>query len=306
MLEPKPPAILDMSAWVLKARTNPALYRQRQTIEILLHAVAATPGFEGVFLKGGILMALAYGSPRNTGDIDFSAIGDPVGTERLVAEALDRALLTATRRSGYVDIICRIQRMVRRPRPSTFAASPFPALEISIGSALRTNAAEMTRLEARRATQVVRIDLSFREPIDSMQRLVLGGGQTIHAYGLHDLVAEKLRALLQQLTRPHPGERRQDVYDLAHLFRTFDLDERERAQILATLRHKSRERELEPVRGMIADDRIVSRLRASWPSLQAELEEKLPDFDDTFRVVQVFYEALPWEAHGNCRSMPLR
>lgn len=297
MLEPQPPAVLDVSAWVLKARKNPVLYRQRQVTEILLHAVAATPGFrEGVFLKGGILMALAYGSPRNTGDVDFSAIGDPEEMERIITGALDKSLRDAARRTGYLDILCRVQRIERRPKPTTFVDSPFPALRVTIGSALRTSPSEMTRLETKRAVQVVPIDLSFREPVDSVQKLIVGDGRTVQAYGLYDLVAEKLRALLQQLTRPHPGERRQDVYDLARLLTTFELDEPERIQILAILRHKSRERELEPTRSMISDERIVSRVRASWPTLQNELEEELPNFDVTFETVRAFYESLPWEA----------
>jgi hypothetical protein len=109
------------------------------------------------------------------------------------------------------------------------------------------------------------------------------------------LVAEKLRALLQQLIRPHQGDRRQDVYDLARLLTTFDFDSTERAQILATLRHKSRERALEPVQGMISDERIVSKVRATWHTLQEELEEELPDFDTTFEAVRAFYDGLPWD-----------
>ena len=296
MLEPRLPAILDLTAWIQKARSNPTLYRTRQIIEVLLNAIALTPGIsEGVFLKGGILMALAYGSPRNTNDIDFSAIGKPEEVEAIIVSKLNISLREAARSTGHINLACQVQRVTRKPRPTTFVQSPFPALEITVGSALRTNTAEMERLEAKRSPNVVRIDLSFREPIDSMQRLFVGDGRTVHAYGLYDLVAEKLRALLQQLTRPHQGERRQDVYDLARLLTTFDFDSTERAQILATLRHKSRERALEPVQGMISDERIVSRVRATWHTLQEELEEELPDFVTTFEAVRAFYDGLPWD-----------
>ena len=154
----------------------------------------------------------------------------------------------------------------------------------------------MTRLESGKATQVISIDLSFREPIDSIHRLVVGDGNIVQAYGLYDLIAEKIRAILQQLTRPHPGQRRQDVYDLVHLFKIFDLDDQERSSILAILRHKSRERDLEPTSDMISHNTIISKLRETWPTLQQELEEKLPDFDNSFEIVRSFYKGLPWDA----------
>lgn len=295
MLEPRPPAVVDLTAWVRRAASNPALHRQRQVTEILLHAVAIAPGFGGeLFLKGGVLMALAYGSPRNTGDVDFTATGDPEEVRRRVAAALDASFREAAIRTGHPNILCRVQRVRPRPRPETFAASPFPALEITVGSAARGSPPEVTRLEAGSAAQVVRVDLSFREPVGSFQKLVVNGGREVQAYGLYDMVAEKLRAILQQIVRPHPGTRRQDVYDIAHLVRTFELEAQERAAILEILLCKSRERGFEPTREMMSDPRIEARLRADWPTLADELDEPLPNFDARFAIVRDFYEGLPW------------
>ena len=291
---------VDISAWVLKARTNSVLYRQRQVTEILLHAVALAPGFgEGLFLKGGILMALAYGSTRNTGDVDFSVIGDPEEVRAAITSALDGALREAGRRTGHVNLLCKVQRITLRPRPETFAGSPFPALEITIGSAARQNASEMKRLDEGRASQVIRIDLSFREPIGTVQKLVLNSGGVVQAYGLYDLVAEKLRAILQQIIRPHPGSRRQDVYDISRLLPLLGLDEQEKTSILAILRLKSRERDFEPTREMISDHRIADKLRLGWETLAAELEGPLPEFELCFGQIRNFYEELPWDKEEN-------
>jgi hypothetical protein len=68
----------------------------------------------------------------------------------------------------------------------------------------------------------------------------------------------------------------------------------ERSLIFTILQHKSREREIEPTKDMISDQDLISKLRASWPTLQAELEDELSQFDSTFRIVQSFYEELPW------------
>lgn len=69
---------IDVAAWVEKARADPVTYKQRQIVEITLNAIADTaPLNEKLYLKGGILMGLAYGSPRQTADIDLTAAFDP-------------------------------------------------------------------------------------------------------------------------------------------------------------------------------------------------------------------------------------
>ena len=305
--EPREPATVDIAAWVRKARQNPILYRQRQVTEILLHAVSATGGLGGcLYLKGGILMALAYNSPRNTGDIDFTAVGEPEELRIRITETLESALESAIRRTGHLHLSCKVQRIVLQPRPATFADSPVPALEITIGSAARNNPREMERLDIKRSTHVVRVDLSFREPVGSMQRLLVGSGDIVQAYGLYDLIAEKLRAILQQIIRPHPGQRRQDVYDISRLLVTFQLDTEERSSVLAILRKKSRDRDFNPTREMISDPRIVSKLQAGWASLASELDETLPDFKMSFDRVKTFYEGLPWETPETAYPAVLR
>lgn len=284
---------VDLSAWVRRGAADPVKHRQRQVTEVLLRAIALTPLLGShLYLKGGILMALAYGSPRSTADVDFSIEGPPEQFAERVREVLDPALLRAAAQCGYPGLLCRVQRIAQRPRPEIFATANAPALQVTIGSA--RGAHEATRLANGQATHVLRVDISFKEPIETVQRLIIAHDQTVAAYGLHDLIAEKFRAILQQTTRAHPGQRRQDVYDIVLLLGQFDFDAEERTQIHAILIAKSQERGFTPDRAMIALPAIVSRLRADWPTLQSELEERLPDFDGHFAIVRGFYEGLPW------------
>ena len=65
---------IDVAAWVERAKNDPVAHRQRQAAEILLNAIALiTPPNDKLYLKGGNLMGLVYGSPRQTTDIDFTA-----------------------------------------------------------------------------------------------------------------------------------------------------------------------------------------------------------------------------------------
>ena len=64
---PEPSLKIDVAKWVENAKADPVAYRQRQTVEIVLNAIAiTTPLNVQMFLKGGILMGLAYDSPGQT------------------------------------------------------------------------------------------------------------------------------------------------------------------------------------------------------------------------------------------------
>ena len=48
---------VDVAAWVERARSDSVTYRQRQTVEITLNAIAMTAQLNSrLYLKGGILM----------------------------------------------------------------------------------------------------------------------------------------------------------------------------------------------------------------------------------------------------------
>ncbi len=297
MLEIDPSKEIDISSWIKAAGNNPSLRRQREVTEVLLHAVARIPLLrDGLYLKGGVLMALGHDSIRNTGDIDFSSTEDPQDVELIIKSSFDDVLRRTAPLIGRLNLLCKVQRVRRKPRQDNFIDAKFPALEISIGSALKNDRGEMQKLDMGQSIHVVRVDLSFKEKIGSVHKLIIGSNDVISAYGIYDLVAEKIRAILQQKIRLHAGDRRQDVFDINGLLRNFSFDEHEKNLILRILVDKSESRDFSPDITMIDDEIIVSKLRRSWPSLQAELQDPLPDFDETFSVVRDFYRSLPWSS----------
>lgn len=280
----------DLGEWVEGASSDPVSYRRRQVAHILLRAIAMTPNLkEKLYLKGGILMALAYKSLRSTSDIDFSSKADPESFSDELTSSLDRALLRAAAELGY-PLSCRIQATKKDPR--LFEAADAPSLAISIASAARgTN--EVKRLERRQASQVLWMEVSFKEPVESTQQLAVGNaGTTIKAYARTDLIAEKLRALLQQPIRNR--NRRQDVFDIAYLIDRDPPSGEDLSEILRILCIKSEARHLDPNRNSMRDPEVYRRSKAEWETLQAELSEPLPPFDETFDRVLTFYESLPW------------
>ena len=108
-----------------------------------------------------------------------------------------------------------------------------------------------------------------------------------------DLVAEKLRAILQQEIRNRV--RRQDAYDLYCLFKSHPIDDRDqKEEILRSLIKKSVSRKLEVDRNSMSKTEIINRSKKEYPLLQQEIDEKLPPFEHVYGTVQSFYESLPW------------
>ena len=286
---------INVAEWVESARADPVTYQQRQTVEVTLNAIAMTAPLKvGMFLKGGILMGLVYDSPRQTADIDLTATLDPeANTGDKIRTLLDAMLPRAAAALGYVDLFVKIHSVRPQPR-AIFEDANFPALKLKIAAARRRTEQEKALQEDRAAGSIVDVDISFNEAsLQQIQVLELTGGQELLAYGLVDLIAEKYRAMIQQI--PRNRNRRQDVYDLDLLVARSEVDEELCDQILKALILKCRSRHLSPTRASLDDPNIKKRSGADWQTMELELGE-LPDFEGCFARVLEFYRNLPWNS----------
>lgn len=288
------PSIIDLAAWVKQAAADPLKWRDRQVTEIVLTAISITPELnKGLVLKGGILMSLAFGSARQTGDIDFTAEVDPQPFADDLRSRLDTAMRRAGASLGYTDLRCRVQRLKRKPREENFEGARAPALQLTIGHAgSGTNEAEA--LERGKASRVVYIDISFKEQVFRKNELMLQKPSvSIQAYDLTEVIAEKLRALLQQPVRNRT--RRQDVYDIDWLITRFSIDQEDKRAILLALMEKSSDREIVPTARSFDDPKVKEFASREWNSMALELGEDLPVFEEAYERVRDFYLTLPWE-----------
>jgi hypothetical protein len=283
---------VDVRAWVEAAKTDQVRYRDRQVTEIVLAAIGVAPNLKKTLvLKGGAVMALAFKSERVTGDVDFSADADPEAFAELVVEELNTLLPKTAITLGYIDLLCRVQSVKKMPKAKNFEEHDFPALLVRIGSAVRGTGEEKW-LDIGQASRVLDMEISFRDQVYAFQELTLtDAGVAVRAFTLHELIAEKFRALLQQPIRNR--YRRQDVYDIAFLVETNQLGDEDRAQILTTLIKKCRTRSIEPDITSIDDPEIVKRAQADWDTLKLELSD-LPPFEERFAIVRELYVSLPW------------
>ncbi len=291
---PDSPLKIDVESWVEQARGNPTAHQRRQSIEIILNAIAAkSPLNKQMFLKGGILMGLAYDSPRQTVDIDLTtALKAEDDTGEWICRQLNQEFPRVADRLDYEELVLATQsaKWQRGGEPET---AEFPALRIKVAYAQRGTNQEKA-LKRGRAANIIGIDISFNERLGHVQILEITGGQELFAYGLADLIAEKYRAVLQQV--PRNRNRRQDIFDLDLLIAGHEIDDALRAQILETLIEKCRSRRLEPAQASLEDPEIKERSGWEWGMMELEVGE-IPDFEDCFARVSEFYENLPWDGY---------
>lgn len=280
---------LDLPAWV--GRAEKAHQGFREAVHIVLHSISSSAALRtNMVMKGGLLMAIRYDSGRFTRDADFSTREKyQPGAEQLVLQELKQQLATANELLPY-DTMCRVQRSEVRPKR---ADASFPTLALSIGYAPRSNPAMRQRLMAGQAPTIVEIDYSYNEAVLDVQVLRVGDGDELHAYSHLNLLAEKLRSLLQQ---PERGRyRRQDVYDI-HLLAGHlpPLDESDKQALLRLLITSCTERHIEARLDSMENEQVRLMAEKEYATLSDDVEGVLPDFDVAFATVRSLYRSLPW------------
>ena len=186
-----------------------------------------------------------------------------------------------------------MQSLNIQPRDAENAT--FPAFLLKIGYARNGNEGEMRRLRAGQSPHTVQIDYCLNEYSLSVDHITLTDDNDLLAYSFTDLVAEKIRSVMQQVVRNR--SRRQDIYDLNLLLDAVDIDDQDRLHILNSLLEKSAGR-LDP--GFINPETldrqdIRERSRQEYGLLESEVAGPLPVFDAAYEAIATFYRALPWD-----------
>jgi len=285
--------VVDISGWVERAKNDPQAYLERQATEIVLYTASRIEPFrKHLILKGGILMGLVHGSSRQTADLDFSttlnATHDQVDA---LVDSMTSAFPKIAADIGYPDLMCQIQSRRLRPRPAQFETATGPALTLKVGYA-RRGSPEERHFHERRAIDALEVDISFREPVGPPMVVRMDGGRSeLLVYSLADLIAEKFRALLQQVSRNR--YRRQDIYDITLILENIEITNNVCHEIWILFIKKCLARGLSPSVESLTDPEVVRRARADWATMALEIGE-VPDFDQCYRRVEAFYRSLPW------------
>ena len=284
----------SIEQWIDEA-LDPREQRLRQAVRTVLHAVSLSDRLHGsMLIKGGMLLAIRYGSDRFTRDVDFSTDEQPgVFDAEAFVDELDTHLAEAVellRPKQNLD--CRVQGHEMKPaRPD----ASFPTLRIRIAHA-PFGSPEHRRLSSGNGPSVLSIDHSLNEhQMHPAAEIELGDETSVQAYSLPDLIGEKYRAMLQQ--GPRDRVRGQDVYDVHQLLADPSLsvepDDALRAQVHVSLVQKSASRDIVCEPSSMRSDELVKRLRQGYEDLGATIPRTLA-FEAIHERVACYYESLPW------------
>jgi predicted nucleotidyltransferase component of viral defense system len=285
--------LIDLPAWV-DAEQQPERLALRQAVRLVLRAIALSPTLAPIMImKGGVLLAIRYQSSRFTTDIDFSTRRrfQDVHLPTLLA-SVEEALAPVSADNEY-GLALRLQSHEIKPphRPEV----NFPTLQMRIGYASRLKPRLVERLQTTGSPTIVQVDYSFNEWASDTEQQQVDGG-LLSMYPFQDLVAEKIRSVLQQPLRGR--ERYQDIYDLFLLLATAPpITTDDRAAILAKLIESCRDRQVGVHQAAMRDDAVVEMSRRRYATdLPGLVSGQLPDFDTAYAEVRAFFESLPWEA----------
>lgn len=204
-----PTAIAELSAWRAANGVTAEEARRRFVQFVVLATIGASAGLvPRLALKGGNALRFVHGSVRSTIDLDFTAEADFPDNASDIRALLDAALRLGERQH---QVKARCQAIRRKPpRPE----QTLPTYNVKICFQLPGDR-YYRDFEARgQFSEVIELEISLNDVLcETIEYRLSPTTRPVRVCSLEDIVAEKLRALLQQTIRNR--SRPQDVYDIA-------------------------------------------------------------------------------------------
>ena len=150
----------SIEKWVAEAEGNPEELQLRQAVHTVLHAVSDSEQLRGrMLIKGGMLLAIHYGSTRFTRDVDFSTAETPGEFDKVgFLDSFSTALADAVEILDY-QLDCRVQSSrMKPPRPD----DSFPTLTVKVSHA-RFGSRDHRHLVKGRGHTLLSLDYSLNE-----------------------------------------------------------------------------------------------------------------------------------------------
>ena len=255
-----------VDAWARENRVPISEARQRFAQYAILRAIASSAFLKkSLVFKGGNALDFIWSPNRSTLDLDFSIDMHVPGAGALKEAELERLLTRALAVSERELGVAMVVHRVRRQPPG--AGKTFITYTARIGYALSDDPRNQTRLRhGQPSSLVVPVEISFNEPIGADKNLALDGTRTLRVSTLDDIVAEKLRAFLQQKKEIRNRNRPQDLLDIAYLLRrNLPLD---LGRVSRYLLEKARARNVPVSKTAFRDPELADRAWQDYEGLQ--------------------------------------
>ncbi len=283
-----PESYAAISSWALWNNVPPSVARRRFAQYAVLHAIASSRLLNTILVfKGGNALDFVWQPNRSTIDLDFSADMKQTTSafDELVLGQLLRRSLDA---SGRVLGVTFVVHSVKRQPPGE--GKTFISFAASIGYALEDDTGNRRRIEQSKPSKaVIPVEISMNEPICADILVEIDGVRQLRVCTIEDIVAEKLRALLQQPLRNR--NRRQDLLDIAVALRSGPhLDH---ARVADFLLEKANARDVRVSRAAFHRPEISAYAHEGYQQLQANTRVLFIPFEEALALVYAFIDTLP-------------
>lgn len=231
--------------------------------------------------KGGNALEFVYLPNRSTTDLDFSFLTVGQDSQALLVASgheLGNSLLQVN--DGFGTVL-RLQSIKQNPpRPD----AKFPTFTARIGFAMPDQHRQRDRLLAGEpSANVVPVEMTLNEIVCEWSDTRIGRSDiNLNVSSINDIIAEKLRAILQQA--PRNRYRSQDILDIATLFSTGGLDISP-ASVSEFLLRKSAARDVTVTRSAFHDPEIRRRSSELYDELRKTTRHTFIPFDDAWATV---------------------
>lgn len=273
-----PTTLAEIEHWRQLRGVSSEEARQRFVQFVALSAIDRSPWRNLLAFKGGNALRFVFLNPRSTIDLDFT--GAPPfpddGTE--IKMRLNAAVTSTSLRFGIKG---RCQSVHRNPKSPD---KTLPTYLVKFAFAFPWDRFfQQFESIARGLSRVVPIEISLNDVVCESTETEIGDEQIarIRVCTLDDIVAEKLRSLLQQRNRNR--HRRQDVFDVANILkqygRTLDRD-----KIARFFVRKSEARAISATRAAFDTD-IQARASVDYDLLRDATGDSFIPFDTAWASV---------------------
>lgn len=281
-----PRSIREIGEWARANDVTLADANRRFAQFAVLRVIASSRRLsESLSFKGGNALDLVWHPNRSTQDLDFSV------TEREIEIEAMRGLFIASLEgvASELGIAMQLQRFrLNPPHPGR----SWPTLELTVGYALPGETANLARVSRSvPVANVVPVEISINEVVGARCQVAIDGGHQIYICSLEDIVAEKLRAFLQQ--KPRNRQRGQDVLDVAVIVqsgRPMNLK-----AVSEFLRLKAEARGVAVTKAAFRDPELWSRAQANYEDLRDTTRKTFIDFKEASSILLKFVDSLPMD-----------
>lgn len=282
-----PTSFSAVEGWSNNQRV-PILEGRRKYIQLLTLRAVASSAFlrQRLVFKGGNALEFFYVDNRTTTDLDFSLLGAP-GDLVVLKETLQSRLSTALERmDDGAGTVVRFQGIEQRPSGANRTRVTF---RVRVAWAAPDQTLQRQNLlSGRSGAQILDLDISINENVCAFAETFIGDmPQPINVSTIEDIVAEKLRALLQQPIRRRT--RSQDVLDIATISRLLDLD---LTLVSRFLPEKCVDRDVEPSKSAFRDPEVRSRSATGYDYLKDTVRHTFIPFDEAWETVLALVDRL--------------